>query len=165
MTGRIPLDHLTSDQYDQLCDELERLREELAEERTTSVRRKRLLERRRPELEQAEATVARVRALADQWAKAGPRHSARPSHDFGTSGSSNSTPPSTSPRRVTSDRRREPARLPRSALREEPGDRGRRGLAAAPFDLRQHEMWDLRGQGPGPLALWTAHNVPTGDLL
>lgn len=25
MTGRIPLDHLTSDQYDQLCGELDRL--------------------------------------------------------------------------------------------------------------------------------------------
>lgn len=34
-----------------------------------------------------------------------------------------------------------------------------------PFDLRQHEMRDLRGQGPGPAALWTATNVPTGDLL
>lgn len=34
-----------------------------------------------------------------------------------------------------------------------------------PFDCRQHEMWDLRGQHANPVALWTAHNVPTGDLL
>lgn len=41
-----------------------------------------------------------------------------------------------------------------------PGDR-----PPTPFDLRQHEMWDLRGQHANPAALWTAHNVPTGDLL
>ncbi|MEU3613453.1 hypothetical protein ABZ725_14215 [Streptomyces sp. NPDC006872] len=34
-----------------------------------------------------------------------------------------------------------------------------------PFDLRQHEMWDLRGQGPGPLALWTAHTVHAPEYL
>ncbi|HEY9353652.1 MAG TPA: hypothetical protein VIP28_10390 [Nocardioides sp.] len=34
-----------------------------------------------------------------------------------------------------------------------------------PFDCRQHEMWDLRYQGAGPAALWTAHTLPTGDLL
>lgn len=34
-----------------------------------------------------------------------------------------------------------------------------------PFDCRQHEMWDLRGQGPEPLALWTATNVPTQEYL
>jgi len=33
------------------------------------------------------------------------------------------------------------------------------------FDLRQHEMWDLRGQGPGPVALWTARTVPTQEYL
>lgn len=72
MTDRIPLGHLTSDQYDQLCDELERLREDLTETGNTSAHRKRLLDRRRPELQQAEAAAERVRALADQWAKAGP---------------------------------------------------------------------------------------------
>ena len=72
MTDRIPLDHLTSDQYDELCNELDQLREDLAEAQNSSTLRKRLLERRRPELEQAEATVTRVRALADRWAKVGP---------------------------------------------------------------------------------------------
>lgn len=33
------------------------------------------------------------------------------------------------------------------------------------FDLRRDEMWDLRGQGPGPVALWTAHTITVGDLL
>lgn len=42
----------------------------------------------------------------------------------------------------------------------EPADR-----TPTPFDLRNHEMWDLRGQGPEPVALWTAHNVPTGSYL
>ncbi|WP_327592488.1 hypothetical protein [Streptomyces chartreusis] len=34
-----------------------------------------------------------------------------------------------------------------------------------PIDLRRHEMWDLRGQGVGPLALWTAHNIQPGSYL
>jgi hypothetical protein len=42
----------------------------------------------------------------------------------------------------------------------EPGDH-----PPTPFDLRQHEMRDLRAQGPGPLALWTAHTVPTQEYL
>ncbi|MFI1485711.1 hypothetical protein [Streptomyces sp. NPDC020747] len=33
------------------------------------------------------------------------------------------------------------------------------------FDCRQHEMRDLRDQGPGPHALWTAVTVPTGRYL
>ncbi|PAZ15634.1 hypothetical protein CLM62_12625 [Streptomyces sp. SA15] len=33
------------------------------------------------------------------------------------------------------------------------------------FDLRQHEMRDLRDQGPGPVALWTADTLPTGEYL
>ena len=33
------------------------------------------------------------------------------------------------------------------------------------FDLRQDEMRDLRDQHAGPLALWTADNVPTGRYL
>lgn len=34
-----------------------------------------------------------------------------------------------------------------------------------PFDLRQTEMRDLRGQNAGPGELWTAHTVPTGSYL
>lgn len=34
-----------------------------------------------------------------------------------------------------------------------------------PIDLRVAEMWDLRHQGVGPLALWTADTVPTGRYL
>ena len=34
-----------------------------------------------------------------------------------------------------------------------------------PFDLRQHEMRDLRDQGPGPVALWTATTLPTQEYL
>ena len=33
------------------------------------------------------------------------------------------------------------------------------------FDLREHEMHDLRDQGAGPVALWTADTVPTGRYL
>ena len=33
------------------------------------------------------------------------------------------------------------------------------------FDLRQTEMRDLRGQNAGPVALWTADDVPTGSYL
>lgn len=33
------------------------------------------------------------------------------------------------------------------------------------LDLRQAEIRDMRDQGPGPLALWTAQNVPTGTYL
>lgn len=33
------------------------------------------------------------------------------------------------------------------------------------FDLRHHEMHDLRNQGPGPHALWAAHDVPAGSYL
>ncbi|MBR8638653.1 hypothetical protein KEF29_03400 [Streptomyces tuirus] len=32
-------------------------------------------------------------------------------------------------------------------------------------DLRQAEMRDLRDQGPGPVALWTASDIPTGSYL
>lgn len=42
----------------------------------------------------------------------------------------------------------------------EPSDR-----TPTPFDLRQHEMRDQRGQGARPKALWTADNVPTGSYL
>lgn len=38
-------------------------------------------------------------------------------------------------------------------------------LPPTPFDCRQHEMWDCRGQGPSPAALWTADNVPTRSYL
>lgn len=42
----------------------------------------------------------------------------------------------------------------------EPGDH-----QPSRFDLRQHEMRDLRDQGVGPVALWTADTVPTGRYL
>ena len=45
-------------------------------------------------------------------------------------------------------------------LDPQPGDH-----APSRFDLRQDEMRDLRDQRAGPLALWTAHNVPTGRYL
>ena len=32
-------------------------------------------------------------------------------------------------------------------------------------DLRQHEMWDLRGQGAGPTALWTATTITAPEYL
>lgn len=37
--------------------------------------------------------------------------------------------------------------------------------APNPFDLRQHEMRDLRHQGAGPADLWTADTVPTEEYL
>lgn len=42
----------------------------------------------------------------------------------------------------------------------EPSDR-----PPTPFDLRQAEIRDLRDQGPGPLALWSATTIPTKDYL
>lgn len=33
------------------------------------------------------------------------------------------------------------------------------------FDLRQAEMRDLRGQGPSPVALWTATTITCKDYL
>lgn len=39
------------------------------------------------------------------------------------------------------------------------------GHAPSRFALRQDEMRDLRDQHAGPLALWTADNVPTGRYL
>lgn len=32
-------------------------------------------------------------------------------------------------------------------------------------DLRQHEMWDLRGQGPEAADLWTAHTIHAPEYL
>jgi len=46
------------------------------------------------------------------------------------------------------------------ARTDEPGDH-----QPSPFDCRQHEMRDLRGQAAGPHALWTAHTVHTGRYL
>ncbi len=43
---------------------------------------------------------------------------------------------------------------------DEPGDH-----QPSPFDCRQHEMRDLRGQAAGPVALWTAETVPTQEYL
>ncbi|MER5715755.1 hypothetical protein [Streptomyces sp. NPDC002132] len=34
-----------------------------------------------------------------------------------------------------------------------------------PFDVRQAEMWDLRNQGPGPYALWTARTIHAPEYL
>lgn len=34
-----------------------------------------------------------------------------------------------------------------------------------PVDLRQAEIRDMRDQGPGPRALWTAHTIPVGSYL
>ncbi len=44
--------------------------------------------------------------------------------------------------------------------RYQPSDR-----TPTPTDLREHEMHDLRQQGPGPVALRTADTVPTGRYL
>lgn len=41
-----------------------------------------------------------------------------------------------------------------------PGDRH-----PTPFDCRQHEIRDQRGQHAGPHALWTAETVPTQEYL
>jgi hypothetical protein len=71
VTDRIPLDHLTSDQYDQLCDELDRARAELqrhAEHESADAAAGSYAGR----AEAAEAATNRIRALADRWAKAGP---------------------------------------------------------------------------------------------
>jgi hypothetical protein len=56
---------------------------------------------------------------------------------------------------------------PDAAFDPEPddGDDGPWCHTPSPFDLHQHEMRDCRNQGPGPFALWTAHNVPTGSYL
>lgn len=42
----------------------------------------------------------------------------------------------------------------------EPSDR-----PPTPFDLRQAEMRDLRDQGPGPVALWTATTITAEEYL
>lgn len=42
----------------------------------------------------------------------------------------------------------------------QPGDRH-----PTPFDLRQAEIRDLRGQGPGPIALWTATTITCEEYL
>lgn len=34
-----------------------------------------------------------------------------------------------------------------------------------PFDLRQAEIRDLRDQGPGPVALWTATTITAEEYL
>lgn len=42
----------------------------------------------------------------------------------------------------------------------QPGDR-----TPTRFDCRQHEMRDLRDQGPGPHALWTATTIHAPEYL
>ena len=46
------------------------------------------------------------------------------------------------------------------ATDQPPGDH-----APSPFDLRQHEMRDLRDQRAGPVALRTAHTIDVGSYL
>lgn len=46
------------------------------------------------------------------------------------------------------------------AWTDEPGDH-----QPTPYDCRQHEMRDLRGQAAGPHALWAAKTVHTGRYL
>ncbi|GGW15801.1 hypothetical protein GCM10018980_51490 [Streptomyces capoamus] len=76
MTDRIPLDHLTSDQYDQLCDRLANLERQLADYEnriiwhSTCESCARTLDsaiRETERAERAEAAIARVRTLAEQW--------------------------------------------------------------------------------------------------
>jgi chromosome segregation ATPase len=62
--GRPTAATITQQQLDALYAELDQLREDLAEENSISARRKHLLDRRRPELENAEAAIARVREEA-----------------------------------------------------------------------------------------------------
>lgn len=77
MTGRIRLDDLTSDQYDQLCDELDALRA-VARGYCPHCGRGDAAptvddwQRERQRADQTEAALDRVRALADRWVKAGP---------------------------------------------------------------------------------------------
>jgi hypothetical protein len=42
----------------------------------------------------------------------------------------------------------------------QPGER-----EPTPFDLRQAEMRDLRGQGPRPVALWTDTTIKAKEYL
>ncbi|MER8220926.1 hypothetical protein ABTZ58_10100 [Streptomyces sp. NPDC094143] len=64
--GRPTAATITQQQLDALYNQLDQLREDLAEEKNTSARRKRILDRRRPELQDAEAAVERMREAA-QW--------------------------------------------------------------------------------------------------
>lgn len=65
MTERIPLDDLTSDQLDQLHDDLDRYEEVVGELNQANTRLARKAGR-------AEAAVARVTDLQAQWLAAGP---------------------------------------------------------------------------------------------
>ncbi|ELP67636.1 hypothetical protein STRTUCAR8_08599 [Streptomyces turgidiscabies Car8] len=67
MNDRIPLDDMTSDQLDQLYDELDRAETENAELRDALAHCHEREPRRR-----AEAANGRVRALTARWVKAGP---------------------------------------------------------------------------------------------
>lgn len=57
--------------------------------------------------------------------------------------------------------------LPGRTFDPEPddGDDGLYCSALTALALRQIEIHDQRGQGPGPRALWTAHTVPTQEYL
>lgn len=47
----------------------------------------------------------------------------------------------------------------------EPVDQQPDDHTPARFDQRQQEMRDLRDQGAGPVALWTAHTIDVGRYL
>lgn len=70
MTDRIPLDHLTSDQLDALYEQLEAAEETESQRQLATARE--AFASATTRAARAEATITRVRALADQWAKAGP---------------------------------------------------------------------------------------------
>jgi DNA-binding transcriptional regulator YbjK len=65
MNNRVPLDHLTSDQLDQLYDDLARYDEAVGELNEMNIGLARQAAR-------AEATLDRVTELYEQWVKAGP---------------------------------------------------------------------------------------------
>jgi hypothetical protein len=72
VTDRIPLDHLTSDQYDQLCNQLEALRA-VARGYCPHCGRGDAAptvddwQRERRRADEAEVALARVQALAERW--------------------------------------------------------------------------------------------------
>lgn len=70
MTDRIPLDHLTSDALDALYEQLEAAEQTESERQLATARE--ALASATTRAARAEAALARVQALADRWAKAGP---------------------------------------------------------------------------------------------
>lgn len=70
MTGRIPLDHLTSDALDALYEQLEAAEETESQRQLATARE--ALASATTRAARAEATAVRIRALYEQWVKAGP---------------------------------------------------------------------------------------------